>query len=278
MIVRLTFPDTPLEVDNKSDETANNEAKTKKQEEDVSAECHGLYSEYPSRSPRVWFPPVDSESAAQEQGSSEFKNPVAIWLSSAKEPHGSCSRLHMMALPTENELITLGGWESEESAGSEPASSSNTHVETVIDSVWEPPCPVDEGGFPGLYVGQLPARPFLFLGGVLHVACVSSWGCSQNLLVVRLAGDYVEPALAENVTPPKSYVHGSRKHEIVRLQLGERSSTSFVSCYGTRIVAVASTLTEPNEVFVTDLKGASWGDVAWSRITNVGERGMVSLG
>lgn len=41
----------------------------------------------PSRLPRVWFP-------------SDEKDEVALWLSSEREPHGSCSGLHMMELPT----------------------------------------------------------------------------------------------------------------------------------------------------------------------------------
>ncbi|KIM27092.1 hypothetical protein M408DRAFT_330224 [Serendipita vermifera MAFF 305830] len=258
MIVRLTFPDTPLEAASKEDDKEK-----KKRIEEATVECRSLFSEFPSRSPRVWFPPTESEITT-----SKFKNPVAIWISSAKEPHGSCARLHMMTLPSDEELCATGGWESTTNGN-----QSTSQVETVIDSVWEPPCPVDEGGFPGLYINQLPPSPFLFLDGVLHATCVSSWGCSQDLLVIRLEKDYVEPPLSANANPPASYVHGARKHEVHRLQLRSRSCTSFVACDGrSKIVAVASTLTEPNEVYVTDIHGSNIKGASWTKITNIGDR------
>jgi hypothetical protein len=247
MIVRLTLPDIPLKKATAEEEKRIGEEK--EDEENVSIKCEDLFSEYPSRSPRVWFPP------AQGEETSSNSKPVAIWLSSAVEPHGSCSRLHMVELPTA------------QGAGA-------AQVRTIIDSVWEPPSPVDEGGFPGLYVNQLPANPFLVLNGVLHAVCLSNWGSNQDLVVIRLVDDHVPPALPRWIVPPASYVHGARKHQVFRVMPGGRTSTSLVACDGmNKMVVAASSLTEPGEVMVAEVKDGDIRNVKWHCVTHVEERG-----
>jgi len=247
MIVRLTLPDIPLKKDIAEEEKTVGEER--KNEEIVSIKCEDLFSEYPSRSPRIWLPPTEGKAPSKS-------NPVAIWLSSAVEPHGSCSRLHMV------ELLAVEG-------------AGQAQVRTVIDSVWEPPFPVDEGGFPGLYVNQLPANPFLILDGVLHAVCLSNWGSNQDLVAIRLADDYIEPPLPEWIVPPASYAHGSIKHQVFRLMPGDRTSTSLVACDGrNKMVVVASSLIEPGEVMVAEVKDGNIDNVEWHHVTHIKERGM----
>ncbi|KAJ8501525.1 hypothetical protein ONZ45_g12111 [Pleurotus djamor] len=52
----------------------------------------------------------------------------------------------------------------------------------VVDTVWEPNSPSD---FPGLYLDNLPQRPFLRLGGKLFVTCHSVWGSRTTVLLIN---------------------------------------------------------------------------------------------
>ena len=251
MIVHFTLPDIALDEEESAtgQRTEGETEKEKKSKDKFSIKCHDLFSEYPARSPRVWFPTAEDHYFPLSP-----KDPVAIWLSSAKEPHGSCSRLHMVTLSANG---PVGGGD---------------RVKKVVDSVWEPSIPAQHGGFPGLFVNQLPASPFLSLNGRLYAICVSNWGSNQEILAIRLEGDDAEASPELAVPPPNIFNH-SQQHGIFRFLPAGRTSTSFVACDGkARIVAVASSLTEPNELLIADLAGRN---TIWKRITDVGGRGAL---
>ena len=101
VIVKFNLPNLPepsVEDANKNDKDKNDEKKLK---EEIEVDAGVISTADPSRSPRVWFPPEDGSSSA---GS---KHPLAIWLSNAKEPHGSCGRLHLAELGESNGCLPV---------------------------------------------------------------------------------------------------------------------------------------------------------------------------
>ncbi|KAG8829241.1 hypothetical protein FRC17_006913 [Serendipita sp. 399] len=247
IIVRMTLPNLPTPRPEEGEETkANNGEKGKKSEEAVDIECHTVFSDYPARSPRVWFP----------RESDEVSNPVALWVSSAKEPHGSCSRLHAMALPAADELQS--SWEGGDSEAQDQASTPPEST-IVVDSVWDPSQSVEEGGFPGLYINQLPPNPFLFIRGKLYTVCVTSWGCYADIVAVPVKFNESNEPL---------------KEQIIRLSRpGGRRATTVVNCNGRlSMAAISSDLTEPNDVFATDIGDSGLTDLSWQQVTTISHR------
>jgi acylaminoacyl-peptidase len=220
---------------------------------EAEIKCFPLYSSNPCRSPRIWYPPDDSSYFGKSL------TPTLVWLSSAKEPHGACSKLHTMRLPKDGDLDTLltaGESVASSESGKLATGTPEIGVETVVDSVWEPSKPVDEGGFPGLYVNQLPSSPFLLLDQRLHLVCVSNWGCSQTLLAIPLSD-------------------GANTRTIHQLSLPESRSCTGVSCDGSStLVAFGSFLSSPNEVFIGEVNGSQiQSGVRWTKASNIRERG-----
>jgi hypothetical protein len=84
-----------------------------------------IYSQNSPPAPHVGFPKYGENLSSKSHS-------VAIRPSSAVEPHGSRSRLHMVELSGEG--------------------MTDSPARTVIDSVWEPPSAVDDGELPGIYV------------------------------------------------------------------------------------------------------------------------------
>ncbi|KAG8829257.1 hypothetical protein FRC17_006885 [Serendipita sp. 399] len=247
IIVRMTLPNLPTPRPEEGEETkASNGEKGKKSEEDVDIECRTVFSEYPARSPRVWFP----------HESDEASKPVALWVSSAKEPHGSCSRLHAMALPAADELQS--SWESVDS-GTQDQASTPPESTIVVDSVWDPSQSVEEGGFPGLYINQLPSNPFLFILGRLYAVCVTSWGCYSDIVAVPVNFNESNEPL---------------KEQIIRLSRpGERRATTVVNCNGRlSMAAISSDLTEPNDVFAADIGNSGLTGFSWHQVTTISHR------
>ncbi|KAG8839764.1 hypothetical protein FRB91_006812, partial [Serendipita sp. 411] len=253
IIVRITLPDLPTPKLEDEDETGSDlkkeEKEKKKEEETTDVECHTLFSDFPARSPRVWFPLGDEDD-------SKHLRPVAIWVSSAKEPHGSCSRLHALELPNAEELKS--SWEST-NPESRDQSSLSSGCRTVVDSVWDPPQSVEDGGFPGLYINQLPTNPFLFVYGTLYATCVTIWGCYSDIVAIPIGPGAITDLQAES---------------IIRLpRPGRRRGTTVVTCDGKQgIAAVSSDLTEPNDVFTASIHDPDFASLEWHHITNIASR------
>ncbi|CCA73915.1 hypothetical protein PIIN_07868 [Serendipita indica DSM 11827] len=231
VIIKFSLPKLPepsLEEVSKEEKGQNAE---KKQKQEVEVDAGVISTADPSRSPRVWFPPEDEPSSA------EFGNPVAIWLSSAKEPHGSCGRLHLAEL-TKGKVHLLDVLTSR----------------ILVDTVWESSKPVDNGGFPGLYVNQLPSNPVVTISDKPHAICVSNWGCYQVVVAVPLRGD-------------------TGAHDVIRVPCPPgMGSVSFANSDGKCAIVVSATHpTAPNEIFVAnDISDVS--SIEWLQVTKTGDR------
>lgn len=253
-IVRFTLPDSPIPDPQTTEKEKKSDEKSKSEE--TSVQCHHLYSSKPCRSPRVWFPPEDSDGAERA---------IAVWLSSEKEPHGSCTSLHMMELPTRSDLEARNGWES--ASPGDGKDDFKAKIELVVKSVWEPVTHVDKGGFPGLYIIQLPSNPFLYLDGTLHVVSPSAWGSHQTLMAIPLPIRGLQ-----DTTHSGDEAHD---HNVVRL-LGPdgKDSAGLVTCNGgSTLVASFSSMTAPNELFYATLDRSSIEKPDWRKVTCIGDRG-----
>lgn len=120
--------------------------------EEITVNAHRLTPpELSARSPRV------TDAASGEPYST-------VWLANPiGGPHSSCTSLHFLR-SDENQSKIL--------------------VDYVFDPISQP------GGFPGLYVEQLPSRPFLSLNpgikGASHLVTHSFWGSRQTVLAISL--------------------------------------------------------------------------------------------
>lgn len=120
--------------------------------EEITIDAHRLTPpELSARSPRV------TDTASGESYST-------VWLANPiGGPHSSCTSLHYLR-SDENQSKIL--------------------VDYVFDPIGQP------GGFPGLYVEQLPSRPFLSLNPGIkrasHLVTHSFWGSRQTVLAISL--------------------------------------------------------------------------------------------
>jgi hypothetical protein len=174
----------------------------------------------------------------------------------------------MMELPTRSELEAQNGWESASSGDGNDDSKAKSHkVEKVVDSVWEPSTHVDKGGFPGLYIIQLPLNPFLFLDGTLHVVSPSAWGSHQTLVAIPLPIRGLQNIGLSG--------DEAQDHKVLRL-LGPdgKDSAGLVTCNGnSTIMASFSSMTAPNELFYATLDRSSIEKPDWQKVTRIGDRG-----
>lgn len=158
-----------------------------------------------------------------------------------------------MELPTKSELQAKSGWEAE----TEDGKGGEYRIETVVGRVWEPSKPVEEGGFPGLYIIQLPANPFLHLNGTLHVLGASSWGSHQVLVAVPLS------------------TGGDNEQKVLRIPGPDgKDSAGLVTCNGdSTIVASFSSMTTPNDLYYTTVDHSSLRQPNWQKVTRISDRG-----
>ena len=109
-------------------------------------------------------PPEFSTRSPRVTDAAPGKPYTTVWLANPiGGPHASVTSLH--ALRSDEDKSTV-----------------------VVDYVWEPS---GKGGFPGLYLEQLPLRPFLSLNPdfetVSHLVTHSTWGSRQTVLGISLS-------------------------------------------------------------------------------------------
>ncbi|KAJ8519578.1 hypothetical protein ONZ45_g3475 [Pleurotus djamor] len=73
--------------------------------------------------------------------------------------------------------------------------ATDNEARVVVDTVWEPKSPSD---FPGLYLDNLPQRPFLRLGGTLYMTCHSVWGSRTTVLLINTENGQVTDLTPED--------------------------------------------------------------------------------
>ncbi|KAJ7623679.1 Alpha/Beta hydrolase protein [Roridomyces roridus] len=131
-------------------------------------------------------------------------------------PHGSCAQLHVRRLPLDLSV-----------------SFEDVLVPTVVH--------VSDSEFPGVYLDQLPAEPFLIKDNVPHLALSSEWRSRTVPLLVSL-----ETKTVTNLAPCPTA--GLVQPEALMSYTVFRANS--VSC----ILATRSSLSRPSELVMYDVK------------------------
>lgn len=164
-----------------------------------------------ARSPRVFVPPHGIKIA-----------PLVVFLSNPQGGvHGGCTQLHAVALATGNTAVLVA----------------------QVDK------PATLAHFPGLYLEQLPQRPFVVFGGIPHVVCSSLWRTRRVPLAISLRDGSVRslaPWTAPSEDPVLPYLGSDHQLALTSIAVLGTDSAS-------RVVGLRSGPLAPPELVILDL-------------------------
>ncbi|KAK4699149.1 acylaminoacyl-peptidase, partial [Phenoliferia sp. Uapishka_3] len=168
-----------------------------------------------ARSPRLFLPPPGVKNS-----------PLVVFLSNPEGGvHGGCAQLHAVRLSTGDTAVLVA----------------------QVDA------PATLADFPGLYIEQLPPKPFTVVNGIPHVICSSLWRSRKVPLAISLRDGSVRslsPWVAPSQDPVLPYLGNDRKLAL--------SSTNVIGTDGSsRIIGLRSGPLAPPELVLMDLKAKS---------------------
>ncbi|KIK66347.1 hypothetical protein GYMLUDRAFT_38158 [Collybiopsis luxurians FD-317 M1] len=115
-----------------------------------------------------------------------------------------------------------------------------SQTRTLVEKVWEPA----KGGFPGLYLNQLPQHPHVHCGGGDYIVTPTSWGSRWTIVLISLRDGSVKELtpVADTDSVPSSW-------------------TAVTAAEGNRLLCIRSSTNRPSELVLGEFDEA--GAVSW---------------